>query len=173
MTTPEISSRGARAYVRYVKTIETLGIMTMTTLVSIVVLQVICRYGLGFSLYWADEVTKSLMIWTAFFMAGVAYTQGELPAMRMLVEKLPPHLLRIADAAMSLLVMVTLIALAWYGFEFAWRTRHQTMVAFDISLFWIHLAIPVGCVLLVFHVALHKWLAPIHPHVETSTELVQ
>ncbi|WLE00704.1 TRAP transporter small permease (plasmid) [Agrobacterium leguminum] len=164
--------RAAAAYVRYVRTIEAMGITTMAILVSIVVAQVACRYIFGFSLYWADEVTKTLMIWTAFFMAGVAYTQGELPAMRLLVEMLPPKLLRIVDIAMSVLIVLALIALARYGFEFAWRTRHQSMIAVDISLFWAHLSIPVGCVLLIFHVALHKWLAPVHPHLETPVELI-
>ena len=167
------ASRAARVYLRYVRTIEAMGIATMAALVSIIVAQVVCRYLLGFSLYWADEVTKTLMIWTAFFMAGVAYTQGELPAMRLLVEKLPPKALRCVDIAMSVLIVLALILLARYGFEFAWRTRHQSMIALNISLFWAHLSIPVGCLLLIFHVSFHKWLAPIQPHLETPVELAQ
>ncbi|MEI5677169.1 TRAP transporter small permease [Mesorhizobium sp. CGMCC 1.15528] len=166
-------NRAARAYLGYVKVVETLGILTMAALVSIIVAQVGCRYILGFSLYWADEVTKSLMIWTAFLMAGLAYTQGELPAMRLLLELFPAGLVRIIDIIMAVLIVLTLIALARYGFEFAWRTRHQSMIALNISLFWVHVSIPVGCVLLIFHVALHKWLAPIQPYLETPVELVQ
>lgn len=173
MTTPVRHGRSVAAYVGYVKIIETLGVTAMAVLVSIVVAQVGCRYILGFSLYWADEITKTLMIWTAFLMAGVAYTQGELPAMRMLLEMAPTWFVRVIDAVMSLLIILGLVILAKYGFEFAWRTRHQSMVAVNVSLFWPHLSIPIGCILMIIHVALHKWLAPIHPHIQNPVELVQ
>jgi TRAP-type C4-dicarboxylate transport system permease small subunit len=50
------------------------------------------------------------------------------------------------------LIIVFLLAVAWYGFEFMRRTSEQEAVALEISLGWIHASIPVGCVLLAVHV---------------------
>ena len=44
-----------------------LGVMSFTMAIN-----VLCRFCLNFSIYWADELTQSLMLWLTFLGAAVA-----------------------------------------------------------------------------------------------------
>ena len=136
----------------YVAAAEALLIVGMALVVVLAALQVIFRYGLGASLSWSEEVLRYLMIWLASLGAGLAYGRGEMIGMELLVGTLPRRLASWIGLVGRLAVLALLAFVAFYGLQFAWKTRAATATALPISMFWIHLSIPVGAALMGLHV---------------------
>lgn len=139
------------AYIWFIETFAVFGTMVVVVVASA---QVFFRYALGASLFWSEELMRYLMVWIVFLTAGIAYSRGELLGMRLLVDALPPRLARIVDLVARTLILIFLLVVAWYGFDFAYRTSAQQAVALEFSLFWVHIAIAVGACLLAIHVVL-------------------
>lgn len=154
MTGFEDRKRLERFWLAYIRLVETFAIGGTVVVVIVAAAQVFCRYVLGASLFWSEELMRYLMVWVVFLTAGITYSRGELLGMRLLVDALPPSLARIVDLAGRGLILVFLLTIAWYGVDFAFRTSGQQAVALQLSLFWVHIAIAVGACLLAMHVVL-------------------
>lgn len=144
-----------RTYVAFVETFCCAGI---AAILLVGVLQVFARYVLHSSLFWSEEFMRYLMLWIVAAGAGISYTRGQFLGMRMVVEKLPQGARRAADVLAAVCVLIFLGVIIWYGTTFSWGTRRQTAVALGISMFWIHISVVVGAVLLAMHVTLNELL---------------
>ncbi|MDJ0389553.1 TRAP transporter small permease [Roseomonas sp. E05] len=149
------AGRAARALRIYLQILELLGAASIAMLAVVAALQVFARYVMGASLSWSEELMRYLMVWTVFLLAGLAYSRGEMLGMRFAVEALPASAARVVDAAGRLLIVAFCLLVAWYGWDFADRTSAQQAVAFEVSLFWVHVSVAVGGLLMALHVALH------------------
>ncbi|WP_163849234.1 TRAP transporter small permease [Pseudooceanicola aestuarii] len=136
----------------YVTITETLLITGMAGVVLLAALQVFFRYVVGASLSWSEEALRYLMIWIAFLGIGLAYARGEMIGMELLTSALPPRLGKTVGLAGRALILAMMIAIAIYGWQFAWKTRAGTATAIPISMFWVHIAVAVGAVLVGLHV---------------------
>lgn len=144
--------RTPRWVLLYLSTLNFLAIAGVASLVSVAALQVFYRYVLGDSLFWSEELMRALMVWVAFLMAGVAYSRGELLGMHFILDMLPATARSYVEFAGRILIVIFLLAVAWYGFDFVRRTSEQESVALEISVAWLHASIPVGSLLLAIHV---------------------
>lgn len=142
----------------YVAAVETFCFAGIGAILIVGVYQVFSRYVLHSSLTWSEEFMRYLMLWIVAVGAGISFTRGQFLGMRMVVEKLSPGLRRAADVVSAVLVLVFLAVVIWYGIKFSWGTRLQSAVALGISMFWIHISIVVGALLLALHVALNELL---------------
>lgn len=142
----------------YVAAVETFCFAGIAAILLVGVLQVFARYVLHSSLFWSEEFMRYLMLWIVALGAGISYTRGQFLGMRMVVEKLPQGLRRAADLLSAILILIFLGVIIWYGITFSWGTRRQTAVALGLSMFWIHISIVVGALLLAIHVALNDLL---------------
>lgn len=140
----------------YVALTEGLLVAGMAGVVVLAAFQVFFRYGLGASLSWSEEALRYLMIWIASLGLGLAYSRGDMIGMGLLVGALPEGVARAIRVAGRLAILALMLAVAWYGWQFAWRTRAATATAIPISLFWVHVSVALGAVI----VALHVILAP-------------
>ena len=147
--------RLARAYVRV---IETTGILTIAAVAVVAVLQVYFRYVVGASLYWSEELMRYMTIWMAFLLAGLAYSRGEMMGFTLFRDWLPAPLRGAVRLAVRVVIIVFLLTAAWYGFDFAFRTMNDLAIALQFSMFWVHLSVPVGCVLMAIHVAVSQFI---------------
>lgn len=136
----------------YLSSVKFLAIGGIAVLAFVASLQVFYRYVLGDSLFWSEELMRSLMVWVAFLTAGVAYSRGEMLGMHFFLDIVPDSVRRYVEFAGRVLIVIFLLVVAWYGFVFTQRTSEQEAVALEISLGWLHAAIPVGCLLLAAHV---------------------
>lgn len=136
----------------YIACIESLLIVGMVAIVLVAVLQVFFRYVLGASLSWSEEALRYLMIWVTYLGVGLAYSRGEMIGMELLVSKLPCPAALVIGIVGRLLVVAMMLAILWYGWQFAWKTREATAVAIPISMFWIHISVAVGAGLVVVHI---------------------
>lgn len=155
----------ARAYVRL---IEAIGILSIAAVAIVAVLQVYFRYVVGASLYWSEELMRYMTIWSVFLVAGLAYTRGEMMGFTMLRDALPAPLRGAVRLVVRAIVVVFLLTVAWYGLNFAQRTAQDYAIALRVSMFWVHLSVPVGCVLIAIHVAVSQFI-PEHDIAEGET----
>jgi TRAP-type C4-dicarboxylate transport system permease small subunit len=150
-----------RCYTRAVETIASIG---MVVLLGVSANQVFTRYVLNSSSFWSEEFMRYLMIWCAFFSAGLSYTRGRFLGMRMLIDATPPAAKTIADFIGVLAIVSFLLVVSWYGFEFALGTADTRAVALQFSMFWVHVSVPVGCILLALHVTASFFFPHDHVH---------
>ncbi len=66
----------------------------MVTMFALVFTNVVTRYGFGFSIAWAEEVSGFLMIWITYIGAGLALRQGRHVAIELFQDMLPPRMCR-------------------------------------------------------------------------------
>jgi len=125
----------------------TAGAIGMATLMGVVVAQIVCRFFLGFSLVWSEELARVLLVWITFLFAAVALERGEIIAVESLINVLP-RALRVlailAGGAVSLWVVYLLIKT---GIRYAEFNAGQVIPALQLSRFWVYLSVPVGLAL--------------------------
>ncbi len=140
----------------YVAAVETFCFAGIAAILFVGVLQVFARYVLDSSLFWSEEFMRYLMLWIVAVGAGISYSRGQFLGMRMAVEKLPQGMRRKADVVAAICILIFLGVIVWYGIAFSWGTRRQTAIALGLSMFWIHISVVVGALLLAVHVALNE-----------------
>jgi TRAP-type C4-dicarboxylate transport system permease small subunit len=160
-------ARRARELQRaYLQAAALIGALLMSATVVITSLQVFYRYVLSDPLVWAEEACRALLIWTCFLLAGAAFQRGEMIAVSLLTGWLSPKL-RVAVMVPGYLVTCTfLVAMVYHGLVYASQNWIQSVPGLDIlaqslagsdarvSIFWVYLAVPVGCAILALHMLL-------------------
>jgi TRAP-type transport system small permease protein len=128
-----------------------LVMLMMMTMAALVFTNVVTRYVFGFSLNWAEETSRYLMIWVAYLGAGLAMREGRHVAIEYLQGLLPERLAPYARAVVALLILAFLVTLAVLGVQiaqFAWRQRTPVL---GLPQGAVYLAIPIGAGLFVLH----------------------
>jgi TRAP-type C4-dicarboxylate transport system permease small subunit len=150
----------------YLRVCEALGAFLMGLIVFITSYQVFYRYMLGDSLVWAEEACRGLLVWTCFLFAGVAFQRGEMIAVDIIDTLLSPRVRTLLVAPTYLVTSVFLMAMVYFGWNYAWQNLNQTMPGLEMlwqslsgtdsifPIFWMYLAVPVGFALLAVHMAL-------------------
>ena len=126
-------------------------VVLLTAMTIVVVVGIIARYILLISIPWTEELARYLMIWTGFVGFGVAYRKRELIAVRLFIDKLPPHLFRIAFLISDIACSIFLIIAVIYGIKLCIMNVYQVAPALRVSMAIVYAAIPLGgCLYLVF-----------------------
>ena len=115
---------------------------------------VVMRYGFGQSFAWAEEISRYLVVWLCFLASGLALRQGAHIAVETLPDALPGPAARLVRLLVVLLVALFLALLAWWGWEYAMFAWTQRSPVLRLSAGMVYLAVPVGCVLMLVHLAL-------------------
>jgi TRAP-type C4-dicarboxylate transport system permease small subunit len=129
-------------------------IVLLAAMVAVVFANVCMRYLLGSSVIWSEEVARHLMIWLTFVGRGLALRSGAQIGIDTLQDALPPRAARALRWALALAMLALFVALAWYGVDYALRTRFQTSAALGISMMYVYIGMPIGCALLALHLVL-------------------
>ena len=121
---------------------------------TLVFANVVMRYGFGQSFAWAEEISRYLVVWLTFLASGLALSQGAHIAVETLPDALPGPAARLVRLLIVLLVALFLVLLAWWGWEYAMFAWAQRSPVLRLSAGMVYLAVPVGCVLMLVHLAL-------------------
>jgi len=128
-----------------------LVMLMMMAMAALVFTNVVTRYVFGFSLNWAEESSRYLMIWVTYLGAGLAMREGRHVAIEYLQGLLPERLAPVARAVIALLILAFMVALGILGAQiaqFAWRQRTPVL---GLPQGAVYLAIPIGAGLFVVH----------------------
>ncbi len=139
---------------RFVAFNRWLLIVLLGAMVVVVFANVVMRYVLGTSVIWSEEVARHLMIWMTFAGSGLALRAGAQLGIDTLQDALPPNAARMLRIALAAGMLVLFVLLAWYGVDYALRTRFQTSAALGVSMIYVYIGMPVGCLLMAIHLLL-------------------
>lgn len=168
-------SFASRLWQGYAEGLKFIAGTSMLVVVVVMIAQVAARYLFNSSIIWAEELCRYILIWQTFLLIGFAYHQGELVALDLLSERISRKKLLALRLVVSLPVWYFLYATVVNGWTHASRFQNQSIPAIDfiwqsltgqpanIPIFWVYVAVPVGCGLLLVHLigryAFDLWLA--------------
>ena len=151
----------------YVWLILVFSAAAMAIITIVMTVQVVFRYGLNASLIWAEEVCRYLLIAMTFLPIGLAYQRGEVVSVDFFLNMLPPRIATLVRIPVQLGVIVFLLVISYYGYRFATFNGSFAMPAIDfiltsitgrqvsgaMTMYWVYLVIPAGCLVLAVHFA--------------------
>lgn len=147
----------------YMRLVAALAATMMAAMIVITSVQVFYRYVLSSPIIWAEEICRYLLIWMCFLFAGAAFQRGEMAAIELLTSALPRRLRALVMVPAYVITTGFLGVLVYYGWSYAEENRVQAIPAVDfiwhslvgrdsgVSIFWVYLAVPVGCAILAVH----------------------
>lgn len=135
-------------------------VVLLAAMAMLVIANVISRYVFLHSFTWVEELSRYLMIWTAFLGAGVALRVGGHIAVDSLQAGLPPAGARWLRGLIVAIVGLTLLVLIWLGIEYAQFGWEQETPVLGWSFGMVYLAIPIGAALMLVHLGLvtRRWV---------------
>src|SRR5690625_5167477 len=109
------------------KVLNYLCIVSMGSLTIIMILNVLFRYFISYSLVWADEAVLYLFAWTSFLGASLGVQRNNMAAVRMLVDRFSGNVLRIINIVIQLFIVLFGVLLTFYSY--LWFTSSSTINA--------------------------------------------
>ena len=133
-----------------------LAVLTLVTFAA-----VIMRYVLKAPLLWQEEAQAFCQVWMIFLGASVAFRQGSIVAIEMVVDALPEKGKRIMEYVVDMIVILTLTFLMvkcqQYIAQIFGRTHRGTPIL-GIPYELIYGISPYGCGLMILSYLLSKYL---------------
>ena len=129
-------------------------ILLLGAMSCIVFANVSLRYLTNYSIPWAEEVARYMMVWMTFIGAGLTLRYGGHVAITNLMETMSPRVQRILRAVIALALLAFFAVMIWVGYNYAMRMRFQLTPATRIPFSYVYAAIPVGFALLAVHLLL-------------------
>ncbi len=125
--------------------------LILAGLTVLVLMQVISRYAFANPISWSEEVASFAFAWLIFIGGTVGVRQGDAPALRVLVERLPTRAGAIGNALGDILGAALSIYLVWYGWQASIELMSQMTPATQIPLGYVMLVIPIAGVGFFLH----------------------
>src|SRR4051794_3249935 len=118
---------GASAPVRFLLGItDTVAAVLLAADLLVVIVSVTLRSLFNAPVEWSDDVARGLMVGSSFFGAASAVARGENAGVAFFVDRVPPHVRRIVDAVVALLILIIATYVAWHAIELSQLTTGQT-----------------------------------------------
>jgi TRAP-type C4-dicarboxylate transport system permease small subunit len=113
--------------------------------------QVVCRYVLNSSLFWAEEAVIYAMVWLAFLGSSLLLEDWGHIGINALLRAVTPRVRVVLVFGIHAAMLVFLAFLVFYGTTTALFGFSRRSVTMDIPTWWIKLAIPVSAGLMGLH----------------------
>jgi TRAP-type C4-dicarboxylate transport system permease small subunit len=117
----------------------------------IIVVEVVLRYAFSYSMSFANPLSKLLLVWFFLLGAGIALRQGAHMGFELIAARLAPRNRRrmlLTAHGVGLLVFMEML---WASVHAMGPAMRQTDPGLDISLLWLVICVPMGFVLLTYH----------------------
>jgi TRAP-type transport system small permease protein len=112
---------------------------------------VFCRYLLGFSIYWADEVSLILMIWFTFIALAVGVRKKIHIAIDFILAALPDKVqTRIVARVVDIFTLIFGVIFVYFGIELCKLGAYSTLAATDLPSYTEYVFIPVSGLLVIY-----------------------
>lgn len=144
-----------------INTVWFLAAVLLAAVACLGLYQVLIRFVLNQPSPWTEEAIGRLLIWMVMLGVAVAFRQGALVSVDVLLRLSRGGLRRALRLVVLAASLFFLGVIAWVGFDLAWRIRFQTFAALPISISWAYLALPVGASFSMLAVIAH-YFDPIH-----------
>jgi TRAP-type C4-dicarboxylate transport system permease small subunit len=116
----------------------------LVAMTAIILVQVISRYVFNNSISWTEQLSKSLMVWTAFLVAPWAYRHGANVSISLLAEATPFRMQTAIRLVITLLVMWISGVFFVESLEFTARGMRNEMATLPVPSGVFYLIIPIS-----------------------------
>ena len=123
------------------------------TMATLVFANVLVRNLLHGDIAWTTEFCELLMVWVTFLGGAAATRRGAHMVVGELVARLSGAARRAADAAIQLVVLITLALLVWYGLGIAEAGRMSELTVLGWPMATQYVALPVASAITMVFVA--------------------
>jgi TRAP-type C4-dicarboxylate transport system permease small subunit len=130
-----------------------------TLFVLMITLEVVSRYLFDFSIGMVNAGARLLLIWFFLLGAGPALREHAHVGFELLLGRLGPRA-RLAVLLLGhLLVLAFFAELLWSGLHLLGPGLSQGWAGSEIKLVWVALALPLGALLLIYHLLVLTYVA--------------
>lgn len=146
------------------RTLDASLVVVLAVMATVVAVNVFCRFVLGFSIYWGDELALVLMVWLTFLGAAVGVREKSHYVFDFLISRLAGRVRRIAILTRDGVNLAAPILLGIYSGQVAVKIHFWILPAMEVSRSWVYAACPVGCVFMTFYSVMHllkDWRHPV------------
>jgi TRAP-type C4-dicarboxylate transport system permease small subunit len=145
------------------------GACTMLVIAAVIGLyQILSRFILLQPAEWSEVSVRFALIWMVFLAIPMAFRQGAMVCVDLLYRRAGPRGRRGLDTAAAVMGLLLVAVLIWFGVEYAWRTRFQTVPGIEsMTMVWAYAAMPIGGVFSVLAI-LAQWFDPRRNELETA-----
>ena len=144
-----------------------LAAAAMGLIVVVMAVQVFYRYALNDSLIWAEEICRYLLMVMTFLLLGPAFERGDMVSVQFLMQAFPRRVALVLMVPMYLLMIAFLLVTSYFAARYATFNGRFSMPAIDfiltslsgrpvsgaLTMYWIYMLIPLGCLMLAAHIA--------------------
>jgi TRAP-type C4-dicarboxylate transport system permease small subunit len=116
----------------------------LALMLVVIALQVVSRYVFNSSLSWTEELSKSMMVWSAFLVAPWALRTGANVGIDMFLEAMPKRARYLMELIASALVLWILFVLLRESLGFVERGLQSRMATLPITTGYVYLIIPAS-----------------------------
>lgn len=129
----------------------------LVVMLAIVMAQVAFRYGLNSPISWAEELSKTLMVWAAFLVAPMAYRDGTNVSIDLFADAMPPLARRVAELVITALVLWIVVVFLLESVPLVERGMSVSAASLPVPKGVFYAILPVSFVWLVL-VAVERFL---------------
>jgi TRAP-type C4-dicarboxylate transport system permease small subunit len=134
------------------KILEVLIVFLLVLMTALMFAQVLGRFIFKNGLFWAEELSRFTMVTMVYLGAGLACKYKDHISVTILDEFLKGPLHKIYRLFLSLLSIVFLFVIAYYGFKVLAVVSTQKSANMQITMNWIYMMMPIGAVIMIFYV---------------------
>ena len=124
---------------------KALGFVVLLIFISLIVLvglQVFLRYVLRTPLFWANDLSRLLFLWTIMLSVPLSYYNNTLPKMDEIINRMfkSKHILVIVNIVNNFLVLGFGIFMIIYGYNLSMFVANQILPTLSISFGYIYIS---------------------------------
>jgi TRAP-type C4-dicarboxylate transport system permease small subunit len=128
---------------RLERAVEGFGVACLGMLLALMVVQVILRYGFGYSHFFTEEIGRYLLVWASLAGTALAVRQRAHIRIEFLVDRLAEKQRRWWYGLLDLWCLGLFLVIAAGGIEMAYFARNQTSQGMQIPLVWPYAGLPM------------------------------
>lgn len=131
---------------------EAIASLALFAVFLIAICNIFMRYLFDSPLAWSEEVLQLLLVWATFLGASALVRSNEHVLIGLLGDKLPPSLARWNERLFNVgMVLLAAVVMLYWGLKLLPYSSFRSTPMLQIPYYWIHLAIPVGALMMVYH----------------------
>lgn len=128
---------------RLVKWIVSLSLFFMTV---VIIINVLARYFLDYSIFWADEFSLYTLMWVTFFGSCLAIKYFQLPMISILLDVLKGKYYTFLFILIHVIILIFSVIFFWLSYEWLTSDNLQSQVSAGMRIpIWIpYMSLPIS-----------------------------
>jgi len=118
---------------------------------AVIVAEVFTRYVFSYSMFFANPLSKLLLVWFFLLGSGLALRQGAHMGFDLIAARLAPAARQRMVLTAHAIGLVFILEMLWASIFAMGPAMRQNDPGLDISLVWLVVSVPVGFTLLLYH----------------------